>query len=219
MPALRVLVLVARLEFVDGSERDRELDGVLIGGRERPQITIAEYDAAWPARFEAERMRVKDALGVRAIQIEHIGSTAVPGLAAKPIIDLMPLVTDLADLDRERWRVEALGYHWHGELGLSGRRYCTLSDETGIRFVQLHFFKADSPHVVRHLAFRNYLRAHPKAAAAYENEKRRARDLHPNDSHAYTDEKDAWIRNTEATALIWFSEQHDPAFYFRQTSN
>lgn len=181
-------------------------------------VTLAAYNPDWPqlAVSHAERLRV---LGPTLVIVHHIGSTAVPGLAAKPIIDLMPLVTDLADLDRERWRVEALGYHWHGELGLSGRRYCTLSDETGIRFVQLHFFKADSPHVVRHLAFRNYLRAHPKAAAAYENEKRRARDLHPNDSHAYTDEKDAWIRNTEATALIWFSEQHDPAFYFRQTSN
>ena len=125
----------------------------------------------------------------------------------KPIIDLMPLVTDLAELDRERRRVEALGYHWHGELGISRRRYCTLSDAAGIRIVQLHFFSADSPQVERHIAFRDYLRAHPDAASAYEKEKRRARDFHPNDSHAYTDEKDAWIRATEAKALTWFAER------------
>lgn len=129
----------------------------------------------------------------------------MPGLAAKPIIDLMPVVTDLADLDRERGRVEALGYNWHGEYGISERRYCTLCDESGIRMVQLHFFKADSPQAKRHLAFRNYLRAHPEAASAYEIEKRRARDLHPNDSHAYTDAKAAWIRKTEALALVWFA--------------
>ena len=169
-------------------------------------VCLAAYDPEWPqmATGHAEHLRV---LGPILVMVHHIGSTSVPGLAAKPIIDLMPLVTDLAYLDRERWRVEALGYHWHGELGISGRRYCTLSDEAGNRIVQLHFFKADSPQVARHIAFRDYLRAHPETASAYEREKRRARDLHPDDSHAYTDEKAAWIRDTEAKALIWFAAQ------------
>jgi GrpB-like predicted nucleotidyltransferase (UPF0157 family) len=139
--------------------------------------------------------------------VHHIGSISVPGLIAKPIIDLMPLVTDLAGLDRERRCVEALGYNWHGELGISGRRYCTLSDEAGVRIVQLHFFTADSPHVERHIALRDYLRAHPEAARAYAKEKHRARDLHPNDSHAYSDEKAAWIHGMEAKALDWFSKR------------
>ena len=169
-------------------------------------VTLAAYDPEWPrmAARHAERLRV---LGPILVTVHHIGSTSVPELAAKPIIDLMPLVTDLADLDRECRCVEALGYIWHGELGIPGRRYCTLSDEAGIRIVQLHFFGADSPQVRRHIAFRDYLRAHPDAASAYEKEKRRARDLHPNDSHAYTDEKDAWIRATETRALVWFAEQ------------
>ncbi len=127
----------------------------------------------------------------------------MPGLAAKPIIDLMPLVTSLSDLDRQRPEIETLGYVWHGELGIPERRYCTLSDELGNRIVQLHFFAANSPHVTRHLAFRDYLRAHPEEMKAYEKEKRRARDLYPDDSHAYTDEKAAWIRATEAKALAW----------------
>jgi GrpB-like predicted nucleotidyltransferase (UPF0157 family) len=180
-------------------------------------VILAEYNPDWPrlAASHAERLRV---LGPTLVIVHHIGSTAVPGLAAKPIVDLMALVTDLADLDRERGRVEALGYHWHGELGISGRRYCTLSTEIGIRIVQLHFFKTDSPHAERHLAFRNYLRAHPETANAYENVKRRARDLHPNDSHAYSDEKDAWIRKMEATALTWFAERHR-ALHSRRISN
>jgi GrpB-like predicted nucleotidyltransferase (UPF0157 family) len=73
-------------------ELDRELDKVLIGGREKREIVIVEYDESWPARFEAEHARVRQALGARAFGIEHIGSTAVPGLVAKSIIDLLVTV-------------------------------------------------------------------------------------------------------------------------------
>ena len=169
-------------------------------------VILAAYDPAWPhiAAAYAESLRV---LGAVLLAVHHIGSTAVPGLSAKPIIDLMPLVADLAELDRERPRVEALGYEWHGELGIPGRRYCTLSDDSGARVAQLHCFQADSAHAARHLAFRDYLRAHPEAARAYENEKRRARDLHPGDSHAYSDEKAAWIQNMETVSVAWSAAQ------------
>jgi len=172
-------------------------------------VVLAAYNPEWPrlAAAHAERLRT---LGPVLVAVHHIGSTSVPGLAAKPIIDLMPLVTNLVDLDRERWRVEALGYRWHGELGISGRRYCSLNNEAGERIAQLHFFAADSPEVERHIAFRDYMRAHPEAAEAYAHEKRRARDLFPNDKHAYTEEKALWVRQTEAKALLWFSEQKAP---------
>lgn len=167
-----------------------------------PVILVA-YDPAWPqmAASHAQSLRV---LGPTLVVVHHIGSTSVPGLAAKPIIDLMPVVTDLDSLDRQRPQINALGYEWHGELGISGRRYCTLCDERNVRTVQLHIFKAGSPHIDRHIAFREYLRAYPEAAKAYENEKRRARNLHPKDSHAYADEKATWIRDTEVKALTWF---------------
>jgi len=123
-------------------------------------VVLSAHCPEWHqlATRHAEFLRV---LGSTLVTVHHIGSTSVPGLAAKPIIDLMPLVTDLADLDRERRCIEAIGYHWHGELGILGRRYCTLSDEAGIRMVQLHFFNADSSQVERHIAFRDYLRTHP----------------------------------------------------------
>jgi GrpB-like predicted nucleotidyltransferase (UPF0157 family) len=167
------------------------------------RVELAEYDPAWPekAAFHAARLGV---LGPVLVQVHHIGSTSVPGLTAKPIIDLMPLVTDLALLDLARPHVEALGYSWRGELGIPGRRYCSLTDEKGVRVTQLHFFEAGSPQVIRHLAFRDYLRAHSAIAAAYEQEKRRAQNLHPGDVHAYTDEKAAWVRKTEALALEWY---------------
>jgi GrpB-like predicted nucleotidyltransferase (UPF0157 family) len=143
-------------------------------------VFLSPYNPDWPriAGDHAERLRV---LGSILVTVHHIGSTSVPGLAAKPIIDLMPVVTDLDALDHERWRVVALGYDWHGELGIPGRRYCKLSDAAGSRIAQLHFFETNSPHVGRHIAFRDYLRAHPEAAGEYEKEKHRAQKLHPDD--------------------------------------
>ena len=169
-------------------------------------VILAAYDPEWPgtAATFAQRLQV---LGPNLVAVHHIGSTAVPGLIAKPIIDLMPVVTELTKLDDQRQSVEALGYRWHGEFGIPGRRYCKLVDEAGFRTVQLHFFKADSPHVERHIAFRDYLRAHREEANAYAIEKRRAQGLHPANSHAYADEKDKWIRAAETKALIWASRQ------------
>ena len=171
-------------------------------------VLLVPYDPEWPnlAKMHSAGLAV---LGWVLVTVHHIGSTSVPGLAAKPIIDLLPLVTSLSDLDRERSRIETLGYVWHGELGIPERRYCTLLDKLGNRAVQLHFFAASSPQLMRHLAFRDYLRAHPEEMKAYEREKRRARDLYPDNSHAYTDEKAAWIRATEIKALRWLQQaQH-----------
>ncbi len=172
-------------------------------------VILAAYNPEWPriAATHAERMQV---LGPNLVAVHHIGSTSVPGLIAKPIIDLMPVITSHTSLDEQRQHVEAIGYQWHGEFGIPGRRYCTLANEAGVRVAQLHFFKEGSPHIERHIAFRDYLRAHPEEANAYAIEKRRAQSLHPANSHAYADEKDKWIRAAETKALIWASKQRVP---------
>jgi GrpB-like predicted nucleotidyltransferase (UPF0157 family) len=169
-------------------------------------VRLVAYDPDWPrqAQERIARLRVLEPVLVAA---HHIGSTSVPGLIAKPIIDLMPLVGDLASLDRERGQVEALGYRWHGEYGIPGRRYCT-ADIGGLRVAQLHFFAMGDPGAKRHLAFRDYLRAHSGIAAAYAAEKRRARDLHPGDHQAYGGEKQAWIDRIDAAALAWYGKHH-----------
>jgi GrpB-like predicted nucleotidyltransferase (UPF0157 family) len=169
-------------------------------------VRLLDSDPDWPrqAQERIARLRVLEPV---LVAVHHIGSTAVPGLIAKPIIDLMPLVADLAALDQERSAVEGLGYRWHGEYGIAGRRYCTA--EIGDRRVaQLHFFTLGSREAHRHLAFRDYLRAHPAAASAYAAVKRRARDRHPYDSQAYGAEKQPWIDQTEAQALAWYSDRN-----------
>lgn len=173
-------------------------------------VNLVSYNADWPEmarEFSARLNALDDVLGI----VHHIGSTSVCGMVAKPIIDLMPLITDIEALDAKREIVEALGYIWHGEYGVEGRRFCTLADKDGNRVAQLHFYALGSPHARRQLAFRDYLRAFPDVAASYVVEKQRACALFPDDSTAYSAEKGAWIREVEAKALDWFAKDTDVA--------
>ena len=168
------------------------------------RVEIVPYSEAWPELAEREMEGLVRALGpVLCAGVYAIGSTAVPGLAAKPILDLMPVVADVSLLDEVLPILEGLGYRGWGELGIAGRRYFTKDDEAGQRVAQLHCFAQGSPHLERHLAFRDYLRAHPAIASAYQSEKLRCAALHPLDSHAYSDCKADWVARVEAEALRW----------------
>ncbi|HEY4051455.1 MAG TPA: GrpB family protein [Acidobacteriaceae bacterium] len=171
-------------------------------------VELLPYSPDWARTAEMERGRLENVLGANLIAVHHIGSTAIPGICAKPIVDLMPEVQSLIQLDEARQQVCSLGYQWWAEYGMSGRRYCTLDEpSTGKRHVQLHCFERGNVHLERHLAFRDYLCAHPEIAREYETRKIKARALHPNDSHAYTDAKSAWITPTQIKALAWFRSQ------------
>ncbi|MGB6534504.1 MAG: GrpB family protein [Xanthobacteraceae bacterium] len=165
-------------------------------------VELHQYDPAWEENARQQAARLTAAIGKAIITVHHIGSTAIPGICAKPIIDLIPVVLSHGEFEKSRSVVEGLGYAWWGEYGLPGRRYCTLDDPlTGRRTVQLHCYEQGSSEIVRHLAFRDYLRSRPDLAREYDAEKGRCRDLHPLDSHAYTDCKEAWIRRIEAQAI------------------
>jgi GrpB-like predicted nucleotidyltransferase (UPF0157 family) len=168
-------------------------------------VSLVDHDPGWAgaAAMHAERLGI---LGDLIIAIHHIGSTSVPGLLAKPIIDLLPVVSSIAALDEQLWKVEALGYRLYGEYGLAGRRFCALPGEN-TRLVHLHFFEQGSDQIFHNLAFRDYILSHPDAAAAYSAEKRRARALHPDNSHGYTAEKAAFVQATSLLAHDWFADQ------------
>lgn len=170
-------------------------------------VELHPHSPAWTLMARAESDALKAALGDRLLEVEHMGSTAIPGIAAKPIIDLMPIARDEASLDAMEAGVRKLGYEWLGEFGIPGRRYCRRNDPaTGKRRFQLHCFAQDATEIDRHLAFRDYLRAHSEIAKAYEAEKRRAAALHPDDTLAYNDAKNDWIKRTERDALAWWRQ-------------
>lgn len=167
-------------------------------------VELVPHKPEWRQRAASEIRSLKVALGDRLLIVHHIGSTSVPGILAKPIVDLLPVVRDCAALDEIEPDVRALGYDWMGEFGLPGRRYCRLHNPlTGKREVQLHFYAPGNPEIPRHIAFRDYLRTNPAIAKAYEAEKVRAASLQPFDTQAYNAEKNCWIKRTQADALAW----------------
>ena len=152
------------LSSVDGDELDRHLDQVLIGGRRPGVVRLSEPDPAWQQRFEEHRARILDALGDLVSQIDHVGSTAVPGLAAKPVIDLQVVVPDV---EREQdWlpALEDAGYVLR--VREPGHRLVRTDDAN----VHLHSVGDPEPAVV--LRFRDRLRADPAARQRYEDVKR-----------------------------------------------
>lgn len=159
-------------------------------------------DPTWPEQARMEIRRWRDAELAGLLEIHHIGSTSVPDLLAKPVIDLLPVFSDFANLDAAQSAVEALGYEWLGEFGLPGRRYVRMDDPTtGKRVTQAHCYVAGSAEITRHIAFRDALQADPNLRDAYAAEKYRCAMAHPHDYHAYGDCKSGWIQRAEAQAL------------------
>ncbi|MDP8904145.1 MAG: GrpB family protein [Chloroflexota bacterium] len=180
-------------------------ESVAAGGRQvgpvrNDPIEIADYDPAWPARFEEMRARLAEALGSLALCIDHIGSTAVPGLPAKPVIDIQVSVPDVEDEGAYREAIEAQGFvlRWIEP----GHRY--FRPPPGLpRLWQVHVCTVRSEWERVHLLFRDYLRAHPAEAGQYAELKMRLAAEHRGDRIAYTDAKGPFVEEVLARADEW----------------
>ena len=168
-------------------------------------IVIAEYDQAWTDSFHHEVNCLQRLMGDILVQAHHIGSTSVPGLAAKPVIDLLLEVTDVRELDDLQSTIIASGYQFWGEYGLPGRRYLT----KGIapRTHNIHSYASGNSELDRHLAFRDYLLAHPDVASDYESLKRHLAAECNHDIDKYCEGKDTFIKHHQRLALEYVASQ------------
>ncbi len=169
------------------------------------RVYLEPYDPRWAAEFAREAAAVEGALGEVLFAIHHIGSTAIPGICAKPIIDILAVVRDVTLLDERAKEMEALGYEAMGEFGIPGRRYFRKDNTAGVRTHQIHAFRDGSHQIQRHLAFRDFLNHHPDCAERYDALKRRLAELHPADVSGYTEGKDEFIAEMDARAAAWRS--------------
>jgi GrpB-like predicted nucleotidyltransferase (UPF0157 family) len=161
-------------------------------------VTIVDYDEAWPGIFEMIRARVAAELGPLAIAVEHVGSTAVPGLAAKPIVDIDVIIASRDDLPRIIAALGRIGYSHQGDLGIDGRE--AFEAPAGPPRHHLYVCSAENEELRRHLIFRDYLRAHEAAARDYAALKRDLAERYRDDREAYTDGKAAFVEGTLRTA-------------------
>jgi GrpB-like predicted nucleotidyltransferase (UPF0157 family) len=168
-------------------------------GLESGAVRVVPYDPSWPGLYTAEAVRVAHVLSQYNVSLvlEHTGSTSVPGLAAKPIVDI--LAGRLPDEPREAV-IEALqsaGYTYRGEQGIPGRDFFRRGNP---RQYHLHLTQVRSTFWLDHLAFRDYLRSHPDVAARYAALKLDLASLHPRDREAYIEGKTEFVHSVLVTA-------------------
>ena len=153
------------------------------------RVTVLPYDKAWKSAFEAIKAEVEAALGELAVAVEHVGSTAVEGMLAKPCIDLDVVIADYGVFPRVVARLADVGYVHEGNLGIEGREAFDYVAKPHLCKHHLYVCPMDSPELRRHVVFRDYLRTHPEAAAAYSAVKEEAARLYPDDIDGYVAHK------------------------------
>ena len=148
-------------------------------------VMVLPYDPAWKADFAAIRQELASALGELAIAIEHVGSTSVEGLSAKPCIDIDVVMQDRSVFPQIVERLAAIGYTHEGDLGIPGREAFCYTGKPHLRLHHLYVCPADSEELHRHLVFRDFLRTHPEAVARYSACKEDAARRFPEDIEGY----------------------------------
>ncbi|MFX3616969.1 MAG: GrpB family protein [Sporolactobacillus sp.] len=171
------------------------------------QIIVVPYQEEWIKDYQSEAKRLTRIFHESIINIHHIGSTAIPQMQAKPTIDILIEVSDLDIADHAADEMIDAGYRALGENGIKGRRYFSKENAAGDHLYHVHVFQEESPEVIRHLAFRDYLRTHEEDAAFYAEIKQQLARSFPDDRDGYTTGKNAAIRQIEDRALQWWYNQ------------
>lgn len=161
-------------------------------GLKRGSVRVVPYDPDWSMYFQAERDLLRNALGASVLEIRHIGSTAIPGMPAKPIIDILAAVRNLADVGNFIDPLFRLGYEDKGDGSIAGRRYFVKGTEAA-RTHHLNFYEMNSPGWTTHILFCEYLKSHAEVARQYAELKEKLAKVFPTDRASYTDGKESFV--------------------------
>ncbi len=165
-------------------------------------IRVVPHREEWTAQFDIEAEKLKTIFGDQVINIHHIGSTAIGGIVAKPIIDILIEVKDIQAVNQHNSAMKELGYIPKGEYGIPGRRFFIKGSEIN-RTHHVHIFENGDSQVSRHINFRDYLNLHPDVARAYSKLKQELAEKYPHDIESYMEGKSKFIEEVEMKIVIW----------------
>gem|GEM_PF-581967 len=171
--------------LLNNEEKPERNSGVAMTKR----VEVVPYDPTWPVRFEEVRQCLMGILHGQMVRVEHVGSTSVLDLAAKPILDIDIVLQNEADFAEVKVLLEANGYYHVGDLGITGREAFKYTNKPKFMSHHLYVLSADSDELKRHLTFCDWLRSHPQDREAYAQVKMAAAQQFPDDISAYIDAK------------------------------
>jgi GrpB-like predicted nucleotidyltransferase (UPF0157 family) len=167
------------------------------------EVIVVPYNNEWPKMYQREIDRVFPVLKKEIISTHHIGSTSIPGMWAKPIIDILLEVKEISRIDNYNKAMVELGYDPRGELGIPGRRYFSREEPVDVRTHHIHAYQSGDISIERHLAFRDYMIKHQDDARRYIDLKRDLARRYPIDIDSYIAGKEVFVDEIEAKAILW----------------
>lgn len=165
------------------------------------KVEVSSYDENWPQAYQSEAEKIRTIFVPIIVDIYHIGSTSVPGLSAKPVIDILVEVSSIEKVDEFNQDMILLGYEARGENGIPQRRYFQKGGNE--RTHHVHIFEKGNPEIARHVTFRNYLRNYPQEATRYGALKEELAKRFPYDIEKYISGKDSLVKELDEKAKQW----------------
>lgn len=177
-------------------------------------IEVVEYREEYTLLYEKEAKRIRTILGSNSVDVQHIGSTSVPGLSGKPTVDMLVVVKSLEEVDERCEDLTLIGYEAYGEYGIPGRRFFVrgnyVEGKGYVHLYHVHVFSGDDAwNITRHIAVREYLRAHREKARAYASLKSGLASAFPHDPDGYSAGKGEFVQNLQEQAVKWFQKKKD----------
>jgi GrpB-like predicted nucleotidyltransferase (UPF0157 family) len=173
---------------------------------EKRKYGFSEYNPSWVNQFNLLKNFLQEVFGNKAIEIEHIGSTAVEGMKAKPVIDVLVTVETIKDLEEQKEKMIEAGYEWAENYIAPQTLIFFRVGEEGEKTDNIHVCEKDSPKARQLIIIRDYLRVHPKKAEEYSNLKEKNKELYPDDYPAYREAKSSFLKQIEKEAYKWFDD-------------